>query len=148
MFNSSREKILQNIKNRLTNRVDRKNFNYKKIEFENRVEAFKLALKKAGGEIVNSTVGYDVVLKAEFGVAENGACFIKDVSNREDISYFETIVIKLDKDKIYNNMQEVMGKVEIDGYGIFLSGPSKTADIEQSLVFGAHGAKKVDVCLI
>ena len=33
-------------------------------------------------------------------------------------------------------------------YGVFMSGPSKTADIEQALVFGAHGPIRVTVVLV
>ncbi|MBK6978559.1 MAG: hypothetical protein IPH28_16860 [Cytophagaceae bacterium] len=34
------------------------------------------------------------------------------------------------------------------GFGLFLAGPSKTADIEQSLVLGAHGARGIVIFLI
>ncbi|MBN8880039.1 MAG: LUD domain-containing protein [Sphingobacteriales bacterium] len=35
-----------------------------------------------------------------------------------------------------------------DGFGVFIASPSKTADIEQSLVIGAHGARKLVVLVI
>ena len=34
------------------------------------------------------------------------------------------------------------------GFGSFISGPSKTADIEQALVYGAQAAKDVTVVLV
>jgi L-lactate dehydrogenase complex protein LldG len=33
-------------------------------------------------------------------------------------------------------------------FGVFIAGPSKTADIEQSLVLGAHGARTMTVFLV
>jgi len=144
----SREKILKNIRAKNQIKVDRVDFNYKLTEYKDKKQAFIEALKRAGGEIVDSTDGFDVVLKAEFAVAENGACFINTQTDRKVYSYYESIAIELDSAKIVNNMQEVMGLVDIEDFAIFLSGPSKTADIEQSLVIGAHGAKKLGVKFI
>ena len=85
------------------------------------------------------------VVKGNFAVAENGAIWMKDEDNRHRALYFivQNIVIVIDENDIVNNMHEAYQKLNFDnsGYGAFISGPSKTADIEQSLVIGAHGPK-------
>ncbi len=85
------------------------------------------------------------IVKGNFAVAENGAVWIKDENNRHRSLYFiaQNIIIVVNKNDIVNNMHEAYTKIEFEnsGYGVFVSGPSKTADIEQSLVIGAHGPK-------
>jgi len=85
------------------------------------------------------------VVKGNFAVAENGAIWMKDEENRHRSLYFiaQNIVIVIDEKDIVSNMHEAYSKISFDnsGYGVFISGPSKTADIEQSLVIGAHGPK-------
>ena len=85
------------------------------------------------------------IVKGNFAVAENGAIWMKNETNRHRALYFiaQNIVIVIDENNIVNNMHEAYEKISFDnqGYGVFISGPSKTADIEQSLVIGAHGPK-------
>ena len=92
------------------------------------------------------------IVKGEFAVAENGAVWIKNEENRHRVLYFiaQNIVIVVPKDKIVNNMHEAYKNIDFKdaGYGTFVSGPSKTADIEQSLVIGAHGPKSGYVIFI
>ena len=92
------------------------------------------------------------VVKGNFAVAENGAIWMKDEDNRHRALYFiaQNIVIVIDEKDILNNMHEAYQKLNFDnsGYGVFISGPSKTADIEQSLVIGAHGPKSGYVIFI
>ena len=85
------------------------------------------------------------VVKGNFAVAENGAIWMKNEDNRHRSLYFiaQNIVIVIDEKEIVSNMHEAYEKINFEnsGYGVFISGPSKTADIEQSLVIGAHGPK-------
>ena len=84
--------------------------------------------------------------KGEF-VIEDG---IEDVKQRAIYFIAEKLVILLNKNKIVNNMHEAYKLIDTGeyGFGTFISGPSKTADIEQALVMGAHGARDVMVVLI
>ena len=95
--------------------------------------------------------GTDVaVVRGEFGVVENAAVWLpKQVRHKGLYFISNAMVILLDKTKLVNNMHEAYA-LNVKGgydYGVFMSGPSKTADIEQALVFGAHGPIQVVVIL-
>lgn len=96
--------------------------------------------------------GTDVgIIQGVIGVAENGCIWIPQTMKERAICFIsEELVILLDRKNIVNNMHEAYKRIEINsyGYGVFISGPSKTADIEQALVMGAQAARGVTVILI
>jgi L-lactate dehydrogenase complex protein LldG len=94
-----------------------------------------------------------VVLRCGFGVAENAAVWISssNLSHRVLPFIAEHSVFIVPKKDLVWNMHEAYKRIVLsdsNGFGVFVSGPSKTADIEQSLVIGAHGAKSLIVYLI
>jgi len=99
-------------------------------------------LKLAGGEILSEIPKDWYQAKAKFGVAENGSVFVSEYTKELFLS--ENVVVLLNKNKIYPKMTDVMEFVE---EGVFISGPSKTADVESFLVFGAHGAMRFGIYL-
>ena len=93
-----------------------------------------------------------VVYQAQFAVAENGAVWVTDESLKHRVAFFITqyLVLLVRADQIVHNMHEAYTRATVPqpGFGLFLSGPSKTADIEQSLVIGAHGCRQLQVFVL
>lgn len=90
------------------------------------------------------------IVEGHFGVAENGAVWItRQVKHKALYFIAGSLVMLVNKEDIVNNMHEAYKQTEHMEYdfGCFISGPSKTADIEQALVFGAHGPVGVSVIL-
>jgi len=91
------------------------------------------------------------IIPAHFGVAENGSVWITEeiVVERAIPFICENLVVLLDKKNILPTMHHAYDYIADREYGFstFIAGPSKTADIEQSLVLGAHGPKTMTVFL-
>lgn len=98
--------------------------------------------------------GTDVgIIRGQFGVAENACIWIPQTMKEKAVCFIsENLVILLPKSQIVNNMHEAYKRIKFDetydGYGTFISGPSKTADIAQVLVMGAQAARSVTVLLL
>jgi L-lactate dehydrogenase complex protein LldG len=110
------------------------------------------------------------ILPGEFAVAENAAVWITDREVPLRVIYFlcQHLVLVVPAGAIVDNMhaayERLVGPASRAGlvplgsrhlhafaepiFGAFISGPSKTADIEQSLVIGAHGPRSLTVFLL
>lgn len=95
--------------------------------------------------------GTDVsVVSGTVGCAENACIWIPQTMKQRAVCFIcEYLVIIIDRKNIVNNMHEAYDKIEMPemGFGAFISGPSKTADIEQSLVYGAQSSCGVTIII-
>ena len=91
------------------------------------------------------------IVDGQFGVAENGAIWVtvEQMKHRSVLFLSQHLVVLLSKENLAATMHHAYEKLQLPmaGFGVFLAGPSKTADIEQSLVIGAHGARSLSVFL-
>jgi len=92
-----------------------------------------------------------LVCRGEFGVAENGAVWVPESSMGVRAAPFlaQHLVIVLSRDAIVSDMHAACRRLgaAVEGFGAFIAGASKTADIGQSLVIGAHGPRSLTVLL-
>ena len=100
--------------------------------------------------LADSVQGSVVVVPGRVAVAENGAVYVDaaDLVARTDIVRAEHLVLVVPATALVPTMHEAVRRIPRgSACGWFLSGPSKTADIEQSLVVGAQGARTLHVIL-
>ncbi|RMG36349.1 MAG: hypothetical protein D6725_10760 [Planctomycetota bacterium] len=85
----------------------------------------------------------------DFAVAENAAVWVTDrrIPHRVVLFWAEHLVLLVPTGAIVSNMYQAYQRIELQPgtWGAFISGPSKTADIEQSLVIGAQGPRSLTV---
>lgn len=82
------------------------------------------------------------VVAGAFGVAENGAVWIRqDIRRREFCASAAALLVVLPKDAVVDTMHEAVLRPEVDdfGYGCFVSGAPQTSDPGPMPVFGIRG---------
>jgi L-lactate dehydrogenase complex protein LldG len=92
------------------------------------------------------------IAPGQFAVAENGAIWVDGASLPHRVAPFITqhLALVVPAGEIVPHMHAAYARLERPEepqFGVFVAGPSKTADIEQSLVLGAHGCRTLEVFL-
>ena len=92
------------------------------------------------------------VIEAQLAVAENGAVWLTDQRMGQRIIPYicQHLAVVVAADTIVPTLHEAYEQIGEGqyGFGAFIGGPSKTADIEQALVMGAHGPITMTVFIL
>ncbi|MBD0368256.1 MAG: LUD domain-containing protein [Flavisolibacter sp.] len=92
------------------------------------------------------------IIRAHFAVAENGAVWLtENTIGQRIIPYIcQHLAVIINAEDIVPTLHEAYERIGVGEYafGGFIGGPSKTADIEQALVLGAHGPLTMTVFII
>ena len=103
-------------------------------------------------ELMKVDVG---VIEGKIGVAENACIWIPQQMKEKSVCFaVQRLIVVLSRDTIVSNMHEAYARIATSQeyfqqykFGTFISGPSKTADIESALVYGAQAARALTVIL-
>ena len=92
------------------------------------------------------------ILPGQLAVAENAAVWVDDAQVPFRVLFFlsQHLALVVPKSAVVSNLHQAYDLIDASKlpFGTFISGPSKTADIEQSLVKGAHGARTMTIFLV
>lgn len=132
-----------------------------KLATEKKAGEFVLNAIKELGETDNQVASFTATqleklerayIKGTVAVAENGAVWLYETQliNRLVPFICQHLVLLIERKDIVATMHHAYQKIDVakEGFGVFIAGPSKTADIEQSLVIGAHGARTATIYIL
>ena len=142
-MNNSKENILKRIAAAGMPEYAYPDFGYEPQHFDDPAAMFAQRLRAAGGEAVwlDGATTLDEVVRRCYPDAKSVASALPEGAT--------ALMVVIPRDALVDTMHEAVVRPEVGdfAYGCFMSGPSKTADIEQALVFGAHGPMSVTVVL-
>lgn len=128
------------------------------FDFNKRVVTSISKLENQNIEYLNETEPHSLqdievaIIEGSYGVAENAAIWVTEnqIKNRVLPFITQNLVLIFNPENIVALMTDVYEVIENteEGFSTFISGPSKTADIEQSLVIGAHGSRSLHILLL
>ena len=161
---STKEEILSKYRKNIHQQFDMPDLtDIRGITYPDPLVQFISMTQSVGGKVVELEPGQDVndLIKELYPDAKEIASNLPEITiatrNPDTIGsakavcfISENLVILLKKSEIVNNMHEAYKRIEFNdyGYGTFISGPSKTADIAQVLVMGAQAARSATVVLV
>jgi L-lactate dehydrogenase complex protein LldG len=94
------------------------------------------------------------IARAFCGIAETGSLALLSAPAISSAAWFlpEILIVAVVKDRIFGTQEEcwiaLRGLAEFPRTLTFMTGPSRTGDIEQKIVIGAHGPKKLHILII
>jgi L-lactate dehydrogenase complex protein LldG len=94
------------------------------------------------------------IARAFCGIAETGSLALMSAPAISSAAWFlpEILIVAVTKDRIYGTQEECWAalrtQAQLPRTLTFMTGPSRTGDIEQKIVIGAHGPKKLHIVII
>ena len=114
--------------------------------------AHAVSIHSARPELASRGAGRQLdlcVLRGEFAVVESGAVWQvpRTLDERRAALLAEHLVVVIEGDALVATLHQAYDRIDLAAlsFGWFLCGPSKTADIEQALVLGAHGPRSMSL---